>query len=181
MEWWLLQDVLDCEVYMAWKGDLTNTCRKDTLVTIKYRNTTSDWKRSWTLKVFLHMKYHFTCSLFMLPPTNICNWLLGAALYHYNSIWSKYSEIIYIMLGLFNDIQRHSPLAQSLDQHNPVTSGGSCPAYATINDCIPGAVYSKHKWSSAELQSILWSTVFSPQPLLVVSVTNHCLCQHRNT
>lgn len=99
MERWLLQDVLDCEVYMAWKGDLTNTCRKDTLVTIKYRNTTSDWKRSWTLKVFLHMKYHFTCSLFMLPPTNICNWLLGAALYHYNSIWSKYSEILYYNAG----------------------------------------------------------------------------------
>lgn len=99
MEWCLLQDVLDCEVYIAWKGDSTNTCRKDTLVTIKYRNTTSDWKRTWTLKVFLHMKYHVTCSLFILPPTDICNWLLGAALYHYNSIWSKYSEILYYNAG----------------------------------------------------------------------------------
>lgn len=42
MESCLLQDVLDTEVYTASKSDLTNTWRKDTLVTIKRRNTISD-------------------------------------------------------------------------------------------------------------------------------------------
>lgn len=41
---------------------------------------------------------------------------------------------IFRIIILFNDIQRHSSLAQCLNQHNPVISGKSSPDYIIVND-----------------------------------------------
>lgn len=117
-KWCLLQDVLGTEVYMAWKSD--------TLVTIKYRNTTSDWKISWTLKDRLVLLRNITsllacsCSFLWVFITG-CRVLLYVVIIQYDLSTQRFCIL---MLHLFHEIQRHSPLAQSLNQHNPVTSGG---------------------------------------------------------